>query len=196
MPYVHVNDLDPLAFRDFRRKALSSLRLSKEDVEISDIALIDSLWLADGNYLKRAAILLFHEDPEKWVVGSYVKIEKPSPVFTATSTEVRVTFPFGTTFAHARVSMTNESEQEGKSNRDADWAILAAADTPQSRAELLAAAELTDVYWNYQRHVLQLVEQGLLALTIPDKPKSRLQRYVITDAGREVLVARRYVRDE
>jgi len=74
VPYVHVNDLDPMGFRYFRRNALSSARLTDEDLDISDAALVDSLRLAEGNYLKRAAILLFHEDPEKWVVGSYVKI--------------------------------------------------------------------------------------------------------------------------
>jgi ATP-dependent DNA helicase RecG len=36
--------------------------------------LIDNLNLKEGDYLKRAAILLFHHDPEKWVVGAYIKI--------------------------------------------------------------------------------------------------------------------------
>jgi ATP-dependent DNA helicase RecG len=69
-----VGDLDIVAFREFRRKALASKRLSEEDLEMSDLALVDSLLLADGNYLKRAAILLFHETPERWVTGAYVKI--------------------------------------------------------------------------------------------------------------------------
>jgi len=43
-------------------------------VEITDAELVDSLRLAEGNYLKRAAVLVFHEDPERWVIGSYVKI--------------------------------------------------------------------------------------------------------------------------
>jgi len=36
--------------------------------------LIDNLNLEEGDFLKRAAILLFHNDPEKWVVGAYIKI--------------------------------------------------------------------------------------------------------------------------
>jgi len=30
--------------------------------------------LIEGDYIKRAALLLFHQDPENWVPGAYVKI--------------------------------------------------------------------------------------------------------------------------
>lgn len=36
--------------------------------------LLDKLRLFDSGYLKRAALLLFHEDPERIVTGAYVKI--------------------------------------------------------------------------------------------------------------------------
>jgi len=55
-------------------KALSSDRLNETDLDITDAELLDSLLLTEGDYLKRAAILLFHENPEKWVLGAYVKI--------------------------------------------------------------------------------------------------------------------------
>lgn len=74
VPYVKVSDLDDRAIREFRTKALTSRRLTEADLDISDPALIDSLRLAEGKYLKRAAVLLFHEDPEKWVTGAYIKI--------------------------------------------------------------------------------------------------------------------------
>jgi ATP-dependent DNA helicase RecG len=35
--------------------------------------------------------------------------------------------------------------------------------------------------------VRELLDQGLIERTIPDKPNSRLQRYRITPAGEEVL---------
>ena len=73
-PYVAASDLDVVAFREFRKKALAKGRLSAEDLEITDEQLVDTLKLFDGKYLKRAAILCFHEDPEKWVTGAYVKI--------------------------------------------------------------------------------------------------------------------------
>jgi len=36
--------------------------------------IIESLHLFDGEYLKRAAILLFHPNPEKYVTGAFIKI--------------------------------------------------------------------------------------------------------------------------
>ena len=37
-------------------------------------SLLRKLHLVEGSYLKRAAALLFHEDPEQYVTGAYVKI--------------------------------------------------------------------------------------------------------------------------
>ncbi|MCL2664048.1 MAG: putative DNA binding domain-containing protein [Defluviitaleaceae bacterium] len=74
VPHVNAPDLDIVAFRDFRKKALARNRLAAEDLEITDEQLVDTLKLFDGKYLKRAAILCFHDDPEKWVTGAYVKI--------------------------------------------------------------------------------------------------------------------------
>ena len=75
IPHVGVADLDIVSFRYFRKKSVASGRLSKEDLDITDEQLLENLKLiADGGYLKRAAILTFHEDPEKWVTGAYVKI--------------------------------------------------------------------------------------------------------------------------
>jgi len=74
IPFVSSADLDLVAFRWFRKKALSKGRLTEEDLNITDEELIHSLDLFQGKYLKRAAVLLFHEKPEKWVNGAFVKI--------------------------------------------------------------------------------------------------------------------------
>ena len=71
---VKTSDLDNSAFRKFRDKALASERLKKADLEISDEALLDSLMLTEDEQLTRAAVLLFHENPERYVFGAYVKI--------------------------------------------------------------------------------------------------------------------------
>jgi ATP-dependent DNA helicase RecG len=74
VPYVGVPDLDYNTLKEFRRKAISSQRLTPDDLEMTDAELIDSLRLAEGNYLKRAAILLFHPEPDRWFTGASVKI--------------------------------------------------------------------------------------------------------------------------
>ena len=74
VPYVKFADFESDAFKVFRRKAIDSTRLSKQDLEITDEKLLHTLRLTEGDYLKRAAILLFHQDPENWVPGAYVKI--------------------------------------------------------------------------------------------------------------------------
>lgn len=38
-----------------------------------------------------------------------------------------------------------------------------------------------------KRTIKALVEQGLIAYTLPDKPESRLQQYRLTEPGRQAL---------
>lgn len=74
VPYVSLHDLDPRLLAAFRKKALRSRRLSEDILNEPDAALIEKLHLTEGTYLKRAAVLLFHPDPERYVTGAYVKI--------------------------------------------------------------------------------------------------------------------------
>ena len=71
---VTVEDLDKESFDIFRREALRSGRMTEEDLNMSNEQLLDSLGLFEQGRLKRAAILLFHRNPEKWVTGAYIKI--------------------------------------------------------------------------------------------------------------------------
>lgn len=73
---VTVDDLDKDSFDIFRREALRSKRMTKNDLKMSNEELLDNLGLITENGLKRAAILLFHRNPEKWVTGCYTKIGK------------------------------------------------------------------------------------------------------------------------
>jgi len=74
IPKLTIADLDASAFRKFREKSLASERLQKADLEISDEALLDNLLLIENGELTRAAVLLFHHNPEKYVFGAYVKV--------------------------------------------------------------------------------------------------------------------------
>jgi len=74
VPYVRFDDFESDAFKAFRRKAVASARLTAQDLEITDEMLLKNLRLTEGGYLKRAALLLFHQDPENWVPGAYLKV--------------------------------------------------------------------------------------------------------------------------
>jgi len=74
VPYVKFDDFESDAFKAFRRKAIASARLTAQDLEITDEMLLKNLRLIEGDYLKRAALLLFHQDPENWIPGAYLKI--------------------------------------------------------------------------------------------------------------------------
>jgi ATP-dependent DNA helicase RecG len=57
----------------------------------------------------------------------------------------------------------------------------------KTKAELLGDMGLANAYLNYKRHVVSLLELGLIEMTIPDKPNSRLQKYRLTEKGKLFL---------
>ena len=65
--------------------------------------------------------------------------------------------------------------------------LRAAADGPTNRDGLLEGAGLSTAYGNYVRHVVPLLESGLLEFTHPENPRHRAQRYRLTGLGRSVL---------
>lgn len=71
---VRPADLRFDSFDIFRERAVKSSRMSPENVDIDNEQLLDSLNLLEGAFLKRAGVLLFHHNPEKWIPGSYIKI--------------------------------------------------------------------------------------------------------------------------
>ncbi len=74
VPGVEVGDLDATALARFRERAARSKRLGPEVLDEDDSGLIEKLRLVEGRYLKRAAILLFHPDPERFFTGAAIKI--------------------------------------------------------------------------------------------------------------------------
>ncbi|MFZ4580805.1 MAG: ATP-binding protein, partial [Myxococcota bacterium] len=79
VPGVKVADLDPRALQRFRQRAALSQRVSAELLQDDDAGLVDKLHLIDGGRLKRAAVLLFHPEPERFVSGAFVKIGRFGP---------------------------------------------------------------------------------------------------------------------
>jgi ATP-dependent DNA helicase RecG len=59
---------------EFKELALLSKRLDRRMLGEADTDLFEKLYLLEGTHLKRAAAILFHPDPEKFVTGAYIKI--------------------------------------------------------------------------------------------------------------------------
>jgi ATP-dependent DNA helicase RecG len=74
VPGVTVEDLDPLAFKRFAKHAKSGQRMPADALSVSSEELLERLHLKEAGMLKRAALLLFHEDAERWFTGAYVKV--------------------------------------------------------------------------------------------------------------------------
>jgi ATP-dependent DNA helicase RecG len=73
-PKVSVKELKQETFDFFRKRAFKSQRIDEDSLTDSNEHLVENLQLKEGEYLKRAAILLFHSNPEKFVTGAYIKI--------------------------------------------------------------------------------------------------------------------------
>ncbi len=95
----------------------------------------------------------------------------------------------GTTSAQ-KPSLTHTNAQVGEQvGEQVTKLLLHCAAQPRSKQELLAVLGLSNAYLNYKRHIVPVLEQGLIAMTIPDKPQSRLQRYCLMPQGQALLAA-------
>ena len=74
VPNVNVNDLQNETFDLFKKRALKSKRIDENILNENNKHIIENLQLLENEYLKRAAILLFHKNPENFVTGAYIKI--------------------------------------------------------------------------------------------------------------------------
>lgn len=74
IPNVTIADLKSETFDFFRKRGVKNKRLDEDVLTDTNEVLLNNLKLTDNGYLKRAAIMLFHPDPEKFVSGAYIKI--------------------------------------------------------------------------------------------------------------------------
>jgi ATP-dependent DNA helicase RecG len=74
VPNVSIKDFKQETFEFFRKRAFRSQRINEESLADSNEHLIENLQLKEGNFLKRASILLFHTNPERFITGAFIKI--------------------------------------------------------------------------------------------------------------------------
>ena len=83
----------------------------------------------------------------------------------------------------------NVSVNAGVNVSPHEYDILYFCKLPQSRRDIFAHIGVIYHSKNYSRFIEPLIEQNLLELTIPDKPKSPNQKFKLTDKGNKVLTS-------
>lgn len=84
-------------------------------------------------------------------------------------------------------SLNDSGERHGYDLVATELSLLKFCLPPRTRKEMLEYMGLKYHSDNFKRHILPLIEKGLLACTLPDKPSSPQQKYVTTDEGRKIL---------
>lgn len=79
--------------------------------------------------------------------------------------------------------------QVGQPRVQVERVVLSYCYRPQKRRDILSRLGLLSNQSNYRRHIYPLIEQGYLALTVPDKPNSRNQQYRTTPKGQAYLAS-------
>jgi len=67
------------------------------------------------------------------------------------------------------------------------WMILKYCKKARFRNEILTHIGLTNKSTNFKNHVYPSIEQHWLKMTIPEKPTSSKQQYILTEKGRKLI---------
>lgn len=74
IPLVSISELNTKAFNIFKEKAAQTTRFKPEDLKVDNETLLQKLHLINNTHLTRASILLFHDNPEMYIGGAYIKV--------------------------------------------------------------------------------------------------------------------------
>jgi hypothetical protein len=86
----------------------------------------------------------------------------------------------------AQAGAQEPAQVEAQDQAQVDHQILTACvEKPLSSAEVAAALGHRQLSGNLRKALPRLRQAGLLAFTVPDHPKSRMQKYRLTDKGRQ-----------
>lgn len=85
------------------------------------------------------------------------------------------------------------SREQVKDKLGIEWNILNSilsfcATEGRANSEIIVCAGFKDRATFMKKFIKPMVEEGLLAMTVPDKPNSRLQKYYTTEKGKSLLL--------
>ena len=95
--------------------------------------------------------------------------------------------PFST--IHSCINIYTNRVNDRVINNNEIYDILNFCREPKTRGEIFECIGLVYHSDAFKAHIKPLIDFGYLALTIPDKPNSRLQKYKLTEKGKGLLVS-------
>ena len=114
---------------------------------------------------------------------SSVSIDKNHEDYQATEQATAQAAAQASAQAAAQASAQDDFHQKLS---ETQWAIIEHTDTPRSITELMEIAGFSQRRHLKEKYMVQLITEGILQMTVPDKPSSPNQQYVLTDAGAEL----------
>ena len=109
------------------------------------------------------------------------RMKLPEPQIMEIGMRIRVVVPLAEALPALRPQHGTRSRAQSKELLEA---LVSGA---LSSAELTAVLGLKSKTGTFKRSIRELVERELIEYTIPDKPKSRLQKYRLTTKGRQFV---------
>ena len=85
------------------------------------------------------------------------------------------------------LNATPRAQSGAQSGAQSESILYALASAPRSANELIAHLKLRSKTGAFKRIMKELLDNGLIAYTLPDKPSSRLQKYRLTRKGQARL---------
>lgn len=101
----------------------------------------------------------------------------PEPVFTDERGNFTATLYNGLTAEYAAGPELSETERK----------LLIFLQTPRSRKEIAEHLGLSSVNYALKEYIGPLLDKGLVKMTIPDKPRSHKQMFVLTGSGKKLV---------
>ncbi len=74
IPNISITELKNETLDFFKKLAIKNKRIDESILTESNEIILENLKLLEKSTLKRATVLLFHPDPEKFVTGAFIKI--------------------------------------------------------------------------------------------------------------------------
>ncbi|MFM1853467.1 MAG: hypothetical protein RL164_785 [Bacteroidota bacterium] len=119
----------------------------------------------------------------------------PAPIFDINDperTHFIVEIPIHPAFIEEE--FLNFDSQSSDQVNDQVISILTLCLSPKSRQEILSFIGITTQKENFNTHILKLLKEKWIELTIKDNPKDRNQKYVTSDLGKSIIASTKKLR--